>query len=317
MSFSRIIAFFDYFFVLRPMLFFPGWSTMLAGYLIASKTELYFYPSQFLNLNYSEIGFLFIIFATAMGASFLLNQLEDIESDLKNKKLFFLTENHISKLEAKVETGFLVIIAITLAFLINNSVLIVILFFLLITGYAYNYKPFVLKDKPFRSLVANALMGWLAFALGWFAVKPFGFSIIADSLPYLFFNTSLYFFTTLPDVPGDLKSGKKTLAVLHGSRFVINLALVSYSLSFIVAVLLDDWFALLIILLSLPFYINLFTKKEVNATIKTTKYAILFFAVAICLKIPFYFVLMIFIFAFTKWYFKNRFQYNYPNFKGE
>lgn len=317
MRFSRIISIFDYFFVLRPMLFFPGWSTMLAGYLIASKSELYFSTNQILKLDFFEIGILFIIFAASMGASFLLNQLEDIESDLKNKKLFFLTENHISKNEAKIEAGLLILISILLAFSINDAVLIVILIFLFITGYAYNYKPLILKDKPFRSLLANAFMGWLAFALGWFTQQPLTFGIISDSLPYLFFNTSLYFFTTLPDVPGDLTSGKRTLAVLHGSRFVINLALLSYMVAFIIAIWLNDWFALSFILLSLPFYINLFTKKEVNATIKTTKYAILFFAVAICLKIPFYFVLMVFLFAFTRWYFKIRFRYNYPNFKGE
>jgi 4-hydroxybenzoate polyprenyltransferase len=317
MSFTRFFTIFDYFFVLRPMLFFPGWSTMLAGYFIASKGEVYFAPSQFLQLNYFEIGLLFIIFAAAMGASFLLNQLEDIESDLRNKKLFFLTENHISKTTAKVETSLLMVVAIALSFYLNYAVLITVLLFLIVTGYAYNFKPFVLKDKPFRSLIANALMGWLAFALGWLSVEPLSFLIIKDSLPYLFFNTSLYFFTTLPDVPGDLISGKKTLAVIHGSRFVINCALLSYSVSLFFAVLFQDWFALLFILLSLPFYIGLFSKKDVNSTIKTTKYAILFFTVAIYLKIPFYFVLSIIIFAFTKWYFKNRFHYNYPNFKGE
>jgi len=32
----------------------------------------------------------------------------------------------------------------------------------------------------------------------------------------------LYFFTTLPDVPGDRISKKRTLAVLYGEKFVIN-----------------------------------------------------------------------------------------------
>ncbi len=273
---NRFISLFDYFFVLRPILFLPGWSTMLAGYLIATKEDLYFSSAQFLGLDYLEIGLLFLIFASAMGASFLLNQLEDIESDLKNKKLFFLTENHISKSAAKKETIILIILALGLAYIVSISVLILIIFFLLITGYAYNYKPFLLKDKPFGSLLANSLMGFLAFALGWVMAKPLGLSIFIDSIPYLFLNTSLYFFTTLPDVPGDLNSGKRTLAVLHGTRFVINLGLLTYLLSLVFAVYLQDWFALLFIVLSLPFYIYLFTKKEVNATIKTTKYAILF-----------------------------------------
>ena len=253
---------------------------------------------------------------SAMGASFLLNQLCDVESDLKNKKLFLLSENHITKKEAKIETAILIILSFLLAAWVNISVLITVIGFVFITGYIYNYKPFAYKDKPLGSLVANALMGWLAFAIGWLTVNQLGWGVVIESAPYLFFNTALYFFTTLPDIPGDKASNKATLAVLHGKDFVIYLALACFVLSLATAFLLNDNFALLFIGLSIPFFILTAAKKDVITTIKTTKYTLLFFAVAICIKIPFYFVLIISIFAFTKWYFKNRFNYDYPNFKG-
>jgi 4-hydroxybenzoate polyprenyltransferase len=252
-----------------------------------------------------------------MGGSFLLNQLQDIESDLKNKKLFFLTENHITKKAAWIETILLLLVSLILAYWVNIPVFIAVFLFILITGYAYNFKPFEFKNRPFGSLFANALMGWLAFSLGWLAVKEPGINLLIDSLPYLFFNTSLYFFTTLPDMAGDHKSAKNTIAVKHGIQPVILLAAASFLFSVMAGLLVGDYWALLFIIPSIPFYFYAITEKSIKSTIRTTKYAILFFALAICLKIPFYFLLMITIFAGTRWYFKNRFNYNYPNFKGE
>ena len=290
---------------------------MLAGYFITGKSDLYFTPANILNINYIEILILLIIFSAAMGASFLLNQLTDIETDLKNKKLFILSENHITKKSAVIETAILILLALVLSLKFGRGVILAVVFFIIITGYLYNFRPFVLKDRPFGSIFANALMGWMAFAIGWLAAGSFSFKIFSDSLPYLFFNTALYFFTTLPDIPGDKKSNKKTLAVLYGLNFVIILAVLCYTASFVCALFLGDVFALIFIVCSLPFFLLVIIKRNIKMTIKTTKYAILFFAIALWLKIPFYFLLHIAIFIFTKWYFKKRFQYNYPNFKGE
>jgi len=317
MAVSPIIKSLDYFFVLRPILFVPGWSTLLAGYFIASKSELYFTADTFLNLNYLEILILLIIFSTAMGASFLLNQLMDIETDLKNKKLFILSENHITKTSAILETIILTMIALLLSVNFGIWVIMAVILFMLITGYMYNFKPFILKDRPLGSVFANALMGWLAFAIGWLAVNEISDLIFYDALPYLFFNTALYFFTTLPDIPGDKKSNKKTLAVLYGFNVVIALAVLCFLLSLISAVLLNDYFALIFITCSIPLFVIVAFNRTIKSTIKTTKYAILFFAIALWLKIPFYFLLLIGIFIFTKWYFLKRFHYDYPNFKGE
>ena len=307
----------DYFFVLRPMLFFPGWSTLLAGYLITSKSQIVFTKEELYSINYPALILLMLAFAAAMGGSFLLNQLQDMETDLRNKKLFLLSEKYISPKKAWTETTILLFFALALAIYIHYSIFIVILVFILITAFAYNFEPLALKNKPVGSLAANTAMGWLAFAAGWFAVNKPNPDIVIDSLPYLFFNTALYFFTTLPDVSGDQSSNKNTLAVKMGFKAVILMASGSYVLSIISGIISEDKWALIFILASLPFFIMVFFKQSVESTVKTTKYAILFFAIAICLKIPFYFILMITIFMATRWYFKLRFNYDYPNFKGE
>jgi 1,4-dihydroxy-2-naphthoate octaprenyltransferase len=275
------------------MLFIPGWSTLLAGYLITWKSDFFFTPDRFLNLDYSEVFVLLIIFSAAMGASFLLNQLMDIESDLKNQKLFILSEKHITKKSAIIETSILIMISLILSVLDGLWILFSVILFIFLTGYMYNFEPFVLKNRPVGSIIANALMGWLAFAMGWLASN------------------------NMSDIHGEEKSNKKTVAVLYGFNIVILFALICYTGSLIAALLLKDNFSMIFIICTLPSFIMVLIKKNVNSTIKTTKYAIFFFAFALWLKIPFYFLILIAIFIFTKWYFLKRFQYDYPNFKGE
>ena len=305
----------DYFFVLRPMLFFPGWTTLLAGYLISDKDTLFFNLSQIKAISFWEITLLLLLSAAAMGASFLLNQLKDIESDLENKKLFIISEGYISKQMAIAETVVLVLLALGLAALFSWTVIWLTAGFVVLTGYLYNFKPFALKDAPLSSLIANSLMGWFAFALGWAAVNVLSWNIVLDALPYLFLNTALYFFTTLPDAEGDRKSGKNTIAVLYGTKFTIRLAFLFFILSVFSAVVLDDYMILLILVLSAPFFISTVWNYSLDSTVRTTKFVILFFAAAICFKIPIFLILMLTGFFGTRWYFKKRFNYDYPNFK--
>lgn len=317
MSVPSIIKSLDYFFVLRPILFIPGWSTLLAGYLIASKKSIFFSRQEILNQNGTQIILLMILFTCSMGASFLLNQMKDIETDLKNKKLFLLSEKHISKKAAIIETSLLIITALILANHINFFVLIDTVLFIIITGYAYNFKPFNLKDHPWGSVTANSAMGFLAFSIGWHSLTGYNESLWVDVIPYLFFNTALYFFTLLPDLMGDKESNKNTLAVLKGDKYVINISFFCFIIALISSVVLKDYYALIFISISAPFFISALISKSISLTIKATKFGIFFFSLVICFKLPLYLVVLLALFIFTKWYFKSRFKYNYPNFKGE
>jgi len=315
---TNVLKYLDYFFVLRPMLFYPGWSTLLAGYFIVFKDRLYLKPEEWHSIEFGLLGLLFVAFAMAMGGSFLLNQLADIESDLKNKKLFLISEGHISKKAAIAEVIILLLGSLFLSFTIGPGILITMILFIVITGYLYNFQPFKFKDRPWWSLWANMAMGFLAFVLGWLAIhEQISPSLFIDALPYLFFNTALYFYTTLPDIEGDRQANKKTLAVQLGLKAIVYLAFIFYLGSLITTLVLKDHLAMIIVLPALPFFLWTLIRPQVSATIRTTKFSILFFALAVCLKIPFYFVLMVMGFYFTRWYFKARFQFDYPNFKGK
>jgi len=305
----------DYLFVLRPMLFFPGWSTMMAGYFIQSRTT--WIPSFQLQINHHHLLLLLFAFALVMGSSFVLNQLKDIESDKKNKKLFIISNGILSKKAIWYEVAILTFISFYLAFSINIQVGVLIIIFFAVTGILYNFSPFNMKDRPWGSLLANGLMGWLAFGIGWSANNPITSNLIIDSIPYLFFNTALYLFTILPDREGDKISGKKTLAVLFDIKLIIYLAFIFYISGFLVSLWLVDRQALIFYILSLPLFVKTLIGKKVEDTIRATKYGILFFALSICLRWPIYFALMAFGFFGTKWYFKKRFNFDYPNFSGK
>ncbi len=307
----------DYFFVLRPMLFLPGWSTLLAGYFVFSRGTVFPTYNAILSIDYLRIILGMLAFASAMGAAFLLNQLEDIESDRENNKLFFFADEIITKKEALVETFLLIGLALFTSAYLGLYVFLWLVCFLIVTGYLYNYSPFSLKNRPLLSLASNALMGGLAFAVGWSLnnSQP-GLVIIVDMLPYLFLNTALYFFTTLPDIEGDVKSRKETLAVKYGTKKIIIVALFCYALSVGFAVLNKDYFIGLILAVSAPQYIRLILIQQVKYAIKTTKYTILFFSIAICIKIPFYLIVISGIILLTKWYYRYRFNFDYPNIKG-
>jgi len=313
---SSKISIFDYYFVLRPMLHFPGWSTMLAGYFIPEKGQLYFNLRQIISLDYIEIVLIIFILMTAMGAAAIVNQLQDVISDRHNKKLFLISDGFIQTKNATIEAVILASVSLFLAFIFKTSVGWLILISLFIAGYAYNYRPLRLKDNPMTSLIANSLMGWLVFAIGWASRHEISWQLVTDSMPYFFFNGALYFYTTLPDIAGDKKSAKRTYAVLLGVKPILRIAFVFYLIGLFSAVYLNDYLAMTFCLLSFPFFLITLIKNDLPSAVRTTKYSILFVAAAICFKFPIYLIPMISIFFFTRWYFRARFDYDYPNFSG-
>ncbi len=313
---NKFLAIFDYFFVLRPMLFFPGWATLLAGYFVA-RHQGQIVLNGWRGAAAPEIGWLLVAFGAAMGASFLLNQLADIESDRLNNKLFIIAEGHIGSKSAVIETLFLLAAALFIAFYFSMISGVLIIIFILVTGWGYNYPPFRFKDRPWWSLLANSLMGWLAFAIGWTAVLPVDWALIVNSLPYLFLNTALYFYTTLPDIKGDAGSRKKTLAVLYGADALVFTSFVLFVFSLIAAAVQRDYQALFILILSAPFFLLTLGRPRVGKAVRTTKFTILFFNLIIALQAPWYFLMMVGLFFLTRWYFKARFDFDYPNFKGK
>lgn len=314
---SEWISWLDYIFVLRPMLFYPGWSTLLAGYFIASSPATPVINWSLTNINHPVVFTLLLSFAAVMGSSFILNQLHDIESDRQNNKLFIISGGLLQRKYLVIETVILTVLSLILALTLSLRIALLILSFFLITGVLYNFQPAAMKDRPWGSLAANMIMGGIAFAIGWCAADlTCSFKLIEDLLPYLFFNTALYLFTTLPDIEGDIQADKKTLAVIYGRTVIIRAAFVLYLVGFVCALMAGDKLSLIFYILSLPFFIITVVADHIADTLRATKFGILFFALGICLHWPLYLLLMIAGFYATRFYFRRRFNFNYPNFSG-
>lgn len=310
----------DYVYLTRPILWFPGWTTLLTGYLSASGDfrGLSFADFHFLPILWAPDLFLAMIsFGFAMGGVFILNQLKDVDSDRINEKLFLLGEGLISLRAGYLESFILIVASLFIAATINIPFLIVTVIFIIHTGYVYNYPPFELKSYPLRGLIANTVMGWLAFFIGWLLLAPPGTEMFFHSLPYFFYNAALCVYTTVPDIEGDRSTGKITVAVKYGLKTSIYSGLALFILAIIFAAINQDAFLLLICLANVPFWIKMFLSKSIASVIVNLKLGIFFLSLGVCVKFPFFLLPICAAYFITRFYYKHRFNVDYPNFKGE
>ncbi len=308
----------DYFFLMRPVLFFPGWATLLAGYAAAARSRP-FVDALRQGLMFQDGGRLaaaLFSFAAAMGGCFVLNQMRDISSDRRNNKLFLLGEGYVSPRAALIEASLLTASALITAALINAAFFGLVAAFILLTGWLYNLPPFPLKDRPLGGLAANVIMGWLAFALGRSLCEPMDLRLLAVSLPYVLFNTALYFLTTLPDYEGDRAAGKITFPVRYGLQRTIIVSLAFFVASAAVSFFQRNQTMLLIGAAAAPFMTRLALRRTVPAAVVAVKAGIAAFALTMCLLFPFFLPLLATLFFFTRFYYRRRFNFDYPNFRG-
>jgi len=157
----------DYFFVLRPTLFYPVWTVFLAGFFVQSKYGMAATNSasnhQFLDTN--GIAFIWVgLFLTMlMGAVFILNQIMDRKTDNKNHKLFLIAHGHLTPKAAFIESAVLIVIAVIFAFIFSIKMGVLFLGILILTGWLYSFEPFKFKDRPLLGLVA----AWSLFNFFW------------------------------------------------------------------------------------------------------------------------------------------------------
>jgi 4-hydroxybenzoate polyprenyltransferase len=256
-------------------------------------------------------------FAFIMGSSFILNQLQDRETDEMNEKCFFIGKGMISWKNAVTESIILAVLAIAISYYLGIRFFAGIFLFFIITGYFYNFKPFEWKNKPIAGLIGNILMGWIAFYLGVVLMSDHWWDFVVRALPYVLLNTSLYIFTTLPDREGDRKSGKITIGVLLSEKASIYTALVLFFAGMGAALILHDKVALVIFIASSFRYLKLVQYRNLEEIIKTTKWTLFISSVVVASFFPWFAVWILLAYIFTKIYYRIRFDLDYPNFRGE
>ncbi|MFQ5676087.1 MAG: UbiA prenyltransferase family protein, partial [bacterium] len=227
---KRFLKPLDYFFVLRPTLFFPVWTVFLAGFFVQSKYGVSA-PTGSVSTNGSVVGndldFVWVgLFLTClMGASFVLNQIMDRHTDGQNRKLFLIADGHLTPRAAFIESIALSAVALVFGFIFSITIGVLFVAIFALTGWLYSFEPFKLKDRPILGLVANGLGAFLIFVGGWIVHGNLTVESITYSVPYVCAVAAVYLLTTLPDMEGDASTKKMTFGVKFGFTATIYAAL--------------------------------------------------------------------------------------------
>ncbi|HOT97489.1 MAG TPA: UbiA family prenyltransferase [bacterium] len=313
---QKLLSRLDYFFVLRPTLFFPVWTVALTGFWSHERTMAglpWFYGFWPLRGITVMQGLALLLLTVLMGAAFLLNQLTDVESDRFNNKLYLVASGAVPERHARMES--LLLLAVGLGGLtgLKPALALCALFIFAVTGWAYSCKPFLCKDRPWLGLWANLSGSVLIYLFGWSMAGPLSWSALRCGLPYVLGIGAVYLLTTIPDRPGDAAAHKITLAVRWGETRIYRAAVICSGLAVVAALLTKEGVALAATLTVWPFFIWAWHRETVESALQTNKMATLALSLLICWRIPVYLFLLAGLFFFSKWYYRHRFNVHYPS----
>ena len=304
------IEIFDYFFLLRPTLFYPIWTFFLAGVWGGKRFGIG--APDFTH----SMGLLWVALGLSliMGGVFVLNQIQDIETDKANGKLFLLANGIIPVREAYWEAALMTISGLGLGLWIDIRVGLGFLILLILSGWLYNYPPMRWKDKPVMGIVTNATGGLVIYCLGWMSGGGEGL-IPLRVTAYTLAGAAVFLNTTLPDIDGDAKTDKITFGVRYGLEKTALWALILEAITISLAFLFRDWLLFIPGLIVFPLFIVGCVNRTMVDVLRATKFSVLALAVAICIFSPWYLLPVVFVFFFSKWYYKKRFNFDYPSFR--
>jgi 4-hydroxybenzoate polyprenyltransferase len=249
-----------------------------------------------------------------MASVYVLNQMKDIQTDLANNKLFLLSEGIIAVKQAGWEAGFFAVSGLVLGFLITIQLGITLIILFLLSGWLYNFPPFEWKNRPLMGLLVNGIGGWIIYTIGWKAAGGAEW-VSLRSMAYALAGVSVFLNTTLPDMAGDEKTGKITFVLRYGVGKTAIWALILEAAAVVLALITRDWLLFIPGIISLPLFIRAAGRRTVKEVIRATKYAISALVIAVCIVFPLYTLVVLFIFFLTKWYYRKRFHFNYPNLR--
>ena len=307
---------------MRPVLLGPAWTMVLVGH---SRARGYGFGE-----GSGRLGMVLVLFSLLMGGIYILNQVNDLEADRLNHKLFLLADGWLSIKSALFQGWGLLTLAVAGAFYLQWKLGMLLLASMGL-GMAYNAKGWGWKGKPIWGLVANMVgFGFLAFAIGWMAASSeFGWKTVWYSIPYPFAIGAVYGNTTVLDAEGDREVRKKTLAGRFGIRRTLWLGVVFVACAVGAAWVLGDRIMLLTggIALALLGWMmvrtnnvrgrteNVCGAREEQAIDQASKGAILALSLRMAWTYPWYLVLMGGTFLGSRWYYRKRFGMRYPRLR--
>ena len=305
----------DYFFLLRPTLFFPLWTVVLAGRFNAIQSSEVFMSGELSGAVFPPLILIFAAFGALMGASYTINQLVDSEGDKTNRKLFLVADKYVTYKGGVWLSLALVVVGLTGFFGYGLKFGVVALVFIIITGIVYNFQPFKWKDNPFLGIFVTVFGGGAAFCFGYLPVVDI--QLLLKSIPYLLAFTAVSILTTIPDMEGDKASGKITFALKFGVNKAAAVSMSMCLLSTLIGWFTNDRIIFWAALLSSPVYVIAFFHQGRESVLLTVKFSIFILSLAVGLRFPWYLAVMGGYFFFGRWYYRSRFDMIYPSFRLE
>ena len=303
------IACFDFLFIIRPTLLYPIWTFFLAGCWAGRYFNGFgILPSITINFLWTALALTLV-----MASIYIQNQVQDVETDKTNQKLFLIARDYVSSRAATLEATLLAAVGLILGFVLGWRFGVVLLF-LFILGWLYNYPPTRWKNRTVWGLLSNGFLAVVCVSLGWMAaggrtiVQPFMIS-------YFFASAAVYLNTTLPDMEGDRKTGKITFAVRFGIEKTVLWAFILELSACIMAAYHQDWLMFGASLAVSPFFIISWIRKEVPPSVRATKASVVVLTAGVCYFFPLYFAPVFGVYFLSKWYYRKRFDLDYPSLK--
>ena len=312
---KSIVPYFDYFFLLRPTLYFAVWVMVVLGMAIA-KMSLHSYPLWITNYDSSTL-LVFLGITLLCSGTFIINQIVDKVSDKKNEKLF-LIGLYIEVDSAQRISNIISILGLILI-MIGNLVLVPLgICIYLLWGILYNKPPFEWKKHPILGVLTNSIIGIILFLMGWFQVYgvsdiEFG-KLITLMTPYILCFTAVSLMTNIPDIKGDESVRALTFSVRFGSRVTCVLATAIVIISFYLSYQNSDPIASTASLSSIPFFIFALIRNLDKDILRAIRYPIFLLNFFVFAVYPWLFVLVFIIYYFSKYYYWHRFDLHYPTF---
>ena len=305
----------DYFFLLRPTLFFPLWTVVLAGRFNAIQSSEVFMSGELSGAVFPPLILIFAAFGALMGASYTINQLVDSEGDKTNRKLFLVADKYVRRSLAVWFSTLLAVLGTAGLFSLGFSAGILGLTFIIITGLFYNIQPFRWKDKPVLGALVSVFGGAVAFFLG--SMPLFDLEMMMNSIPYLAAFSAVSILTTVPDMEGDKAAGKTTFALYFGLKATLAVSMILCIFAAAAGFFTQDPVIFWPALLSAPIFILTFLHQGRESVVLAVKFSIFILSLAVGFRFPAYLILMAVYFLFGRWYYRSRFDMTYPSFRLE
>jgi len=311
----------DTIFLLRVPLLVPVWTVLILGWITGSP------DARIGELVLSKILWLNIVgFSLLVAAIYVVNQIQDIESDRINGKLFILPQGLIS-----IPFAWTIAVLCTAAGLAVAYVQSMWMFAVFLSGAVmgvfYNLPPAVLKNRAVGGVTANIIgHGIITYLAGWLAAKSGQtitwelFSVgLLSSLAAGFANGAVFLASTIPDAPGDSQAGKRTFCVAYGARATAFCAMFLCLFALVFSFFIENhfWVMALPAALSLWVFIKFAINTKRENAFHSFKWPVVLLSTFVTLFVPIYGLLIIFTLVTSRFYYKWRFNIEYPTFSSK